>query len=222
MDKYPANVKSSGSAGPSDMRHRLIESAAGLLAQKGPGALTARNVASAAGTSTMSVYTYFGSMEHVVRGVVEEGFAMLERALIDVKPSDDAVCDVATQTAALVGFASEYAELYAVMFGTAPLGQFRLPPPSTDQRGRGQTLDRVAANLVRAIADGRLRHARATDVSFQWWSLAHGYAMLVTARYIDIEPGRGRVLEPSLAALFAGLGDDFDRATASVRKGLAA
>lgn len=203
------------------MRRRLVDAAAHLLAESGPGALSTRKVATAAGTSTMSVYTAFGSMEELVQGVVDEGFAMLERAFLDTETSDDPLRDVAAQTWAMVEFAGEYAELYAVMFGTAPLGQFRLPPPSTTQRGRSQTLDRVAANLGRAIEEGRLHDASPGDLSFQWWSLVHGYALLEAAGFAAREPGRRRVLVPGLVALFVGLGDDPERAGTSVGSGLA-
>lgn len=222
MDKYPVDVKPVASGERGDMRRRLVDAAAHLLAEGGPGSLSTRKVATAAGTSTMSVYTHFGSMEGLVHGVVDEGFAMLERAFLDTSTTDDPLRDVAGQTRALVEFAREYAELYAVMFGTAPLGQFRLPPPSATQRGRRQTLDRVAANLARAVADGRLHDAAPADLSFRWWSLVHGYAMLETAGYAVPGPGRRRVLGPALAALFIGLGDDPRRAEASVRRGLAA
>jgi AcrR family transcriptional regulator len=72
------------------MGRRLVEAAAHVLAGSGPSALSARKVAAAAGTSTMSVYTCFGSMEVLVRAVVEEGFAMLERRLVEVEPTDAA------------------------------------------------------------------------------------------------------------------------------------
>jgi AcrR family transcriptional regulator len=204
------------------MGRRLVEAAAHVLAGSGPSALSARKVAAAAGTSTMSVYTCFGSMEVLVRAVVEEGFAMLERRLVEVEPTDDPVRDVAAQTAAYLAHAREYAELYAVMFGTAPLGQFRLPPPTEEQRGRTQTLDRIAANLGRAVEEGRLRRAAAGDLSFQWWSSVHGYALLETTGFIHADPGRSRVLEPVLVAFFVGRGDDLARAEASVGKGLQA
>lgn len=204
------------------MRRTLVDAAARLLAESGPGALSARKVAAAAGTSTMAVYTHFGSMESVVLAVVDEGFAMLERRFLEVEGTEDPIRDVAAQTAAYLAHASEYAELYAVMFGTTPLGQFRLPSPAQDQRGRTATLDRVGAHLGRAVREGRLAPARAADLSFQWWSLAHGYAMLEAAGFVAAEPGRARVLAPALIALFVGLGDDPVAAGTSVREGLAA
>ena len=46
-----------------------------------------------------------------------------------VDASDDPLVDVARQTAAYVTHARENAELYAVMFGTAPLGAYRPQHP---------------------------------------------------------------------------------------------
>lgn len=206
----------------SDMRRRLVEAAAELVADGGAATLTVRKVAAAAGTSTMAVYTHFGAMEPLVAAVVEEGFAMLERAFVAVERTDDPVRDVAAQTAAYLEFAADHSALYAVMFGTAPLGRFQLPAPTKDQRGRTETLDRVGANLERALGLGRVREDRPADLSFRWWSLAHGYAMLVTGGFVLDKRGRGRVLAPLLVAFFVGHGDDGDRARASVSDGLAA
>jgi AcrR family transcriptional regulator len=202
------------------MRRTLVDAAAHLVAESGPGALSARRVSAAAGTSTMSVYTHFGSMEQLVLAVVDEGFAMLERRFLEVQSTGDPLRDVAAQTAAYLAHAAEYAALYAVMFGTAPLGQFTPPPPSKDQRGRAATLDRVAANLGRAVESGRLGPGRPSELAFGWWSIVHGYAMLVAAGFVLDERGRERVLAPLLVGFFVGRGDDLTRAEASVGAGL--
>ncbi|MDO7869141.1 TetR/AcrR family transcriptional regulator [Nocardioides jiangxiensis] len=204
------------------MRRRLVEAAAELVAEGGAATLTVRKVAAAAGTSTMAVYTHFGAMEPLVAAVVEEGFAMLERAFLAVDLTDDPMRDVAALTAAYLEFASDHAALYSVMFGTAPLGRFTLPLPSTDQRGRRQTLDRVAASLERGLALARLRDGRAVDLSFQWWSLVHGYALLEATGFVVAGPGRSRVLVPGLTAFFIGHGDEPERARASVEAVLGA
>jgi AcrR family transcriptional regulator len=206
--------------GVRDLRRSLMTAAANLLAESGPAALTARKVATAAGTSTMSVYSRFGSMEVLVRAVVDEGFAVLERELLAVPTTEDPLRDVAAQTAAYLRFAGENAVLYAVMFGTVPLGRFRPVTPEELQTGRRETLDRIAANLGRAVEAGRFRPAPTADLAFIWWSAVHGYAMLESSGHIHAATGRVRILERLLAALFTGLGDDLDVATRSVRAGL--
>lgn len=91
------------------MRRRLTEAAARLAAAGGAGALSTRRVATEAGTSTMAVYTHFGSMEALVQAVVSEGFDRLEQRFLAVEPSDDPVRDVARLTAAYVDHARENA-----------------------------------------------------------------------------------------------------------------
>jgi AcrR family transcriptional regulator len=204
------------------MRRRLVEAAAALLAESGPAALTARKVATAAGTSTMSVYSHVGSMELLVRAVVEEGFRTLEQALLAVEPTDDPLRDVAAQTTAYLRHATSHPDLYAVMFGTFPLGPYRATDPADLKAGRRETLDRIGHNLVRAAAEGRIDKAPESDLAFTWWSAIHGYALLESSGHIHAEPGRVRVLGRLLTALFVGLGDDAERAGTSVREGLAA
>lgn len=206
--------------GPS-MRRALTEAAARLVAAGGAGALSARKVAREAETSTMAVYTHFGSMEALVSAVVAEGFARLEQRLVAVAASADPLADVAAQTAAYVAHARENAELYAVMFGSAPLGAYRPRSPQELTVGRRETLDRVGAALRRAVESGRLRDSGGTALSFRWWTLVHGYVMLETAGYLAAERGPGRVLGPLLVDLFVGEGDARDRAEASVRRALA-
>ena len=60
-----------------DVRRRLLDAAAQVLAEEGPSALTARRLTRDVGASTMAVYTHFGSMPALVREVVADGFARL-------------------------------------------------------------------------------------------------------------------------------------------------
>ena len=76
------------------MRRRLLESAAHLLGEEGPSALSARRLAAEAGTSTMAVYTHFGGMPALVRAVVAEGFRRLYERVGAVPLTDDPVHDL--------------------------------------------------------------------------------------------------------------------------------
>lgn len=203
------------------MRQRLTEAAARLAAAGGAGALSTRRVATEAGTSTMAVYTHFGSMEALVQAVVSEGFDRLEQRFLAVEPSDDPVRDVARLTAAYVDHARENAELYAVMFGLASLGSYRPVTPESLQVGRRETLDRVGAALARAVDAGRIRTATGSALSFRWWALVHGYVMLEGSGYVAPETGTERVLGPLLVDFLVGEGDDPARASASAAAGLA-
>lgn len=62
------------SASEPSVRDKLLHAAVGLLDEHGPDALQTRKVASAAGTSTMAVYTHFGGMRGLIAAVAEEGY----------------------------------------------------------------------------------------------------------------------------------------------------
>ncbi len=198
------------------MRQRLTAAAAQLVAAGEAASLSTRRVASVAGTSTMSVYTHFGSMEALARSVVEEGFARLEAHLTAVEPTADPVHDLARQTAAYVAHARENPELYAVMFATAPLAGYR-PATSEDLHvGRRETLDRVGATIDRAVAAGRFEAQRGSAPVFRWWTIVHGYVLLEGVGYLARARGPARVLGPLLVDFLVGQGDERPAAERSV------
>lgn len=203
-----------------EMRQRLVTAAANVLATQGVAGFTTRRVAAEAGASTMTVYTHFGSMEALIDAVVAEGFSLMEARLLAVKRTEDPLRDVTSQTLAYVEFAVEHRDLYGIMFGTVPLGRYQRTSPTQLQAGRAETLDRVGANLARAVDSGRLGHRRTSELAFMWWSLTHGYALLETSGHIDPGPGRPRILAGLLTALFTGLGDGEHAAKASVGSGI--
>lgn len=202
------------------MRERLITAAVAVLAEHGVGGFSARRVTSAANTSTMAVYTQFGSMESLVEAVVEVAFSRMETALAEVPATNDPLQDVSAQTLAYVDFATLNRDLYGVMFGTIPLGPYRRTTPSQLRTGRTQTLDRIGANLARAADGGRIAPRPMTDLAFIWWSTIHGYALLETTGHIRATPGRDRILAALLETLFIGLGDRPAGAKDSVTHGL--
>jgi AcrR family transcriptional regulator len=197
------------------VRVRLLEGAARLLAEEGPSALTLRRVATEADTSTMAVYTHFGSMPDLADAVVAEGFARLAALLAEVPRTDDAITDLAGLGRAYLVNARQNPHLYAVMFGTAALGRYR--PQTADERERGRyTFDEMVRTAGRAVEQGRLRPAEPLAIASQLWTAMHGYVMLDVGGYFG-EGGVERVLVPMLVSLLSGLGADPDAALASIR-----
>src|ERR1700761_1555958 len=78
---------------PRTVRDELLHAAVGLLDEHGPDALQTRKVASAAGTSTMAVYTHFGGMRSLIAEVAEEGWGQIDAAQ-SVPQTDDPVADL--------------------------------------------------------------------------------------------------------------------------------
>jgi AcrR family transcriptional regulator len=197
------------------VRVRLLEGAARLLAEEGPSALTLRRVATEADTSTMAVYTHFGSMADLADAVVAEGFSRLAALLAEVPRTDDAITDLAGLAHAYLANARQNPHLYAVMFGTAPLGKYR--PQTADERERGRyTFEEIVETSRRAVAQGRLRAAQPSAIASQLWTAMHGYVMLDVGGYFGAD-GIEHVLVPMFVSLLSGLGADPDTALASIK-----
>jgi AcrR family transcriptional regulator len=198
-----------------DMRTRLLDAAARLLAQEGPAALTTRRVAREAGTSSMAVYTQFGSMPQLVREIVREGFRRLADHLERAPAGEDAVADLGALAVAYREHAVESPQIYGVMFGTASLGGYSLT--TQDMVDGRYTLDRLSAATTRAIDQGRLS-GDAALIANRFWAATHGYVTLELAGYYDVSAGAlEAVLVPMLVALAVGHGDDPELAERSAR-----
>jgi AcrR family transcriptional regulator len=188
------------------VRARLVEAAAELLAGEGPAALSTRRLAREVGTSTMAVYTHFGGLPELVRAVVREGFARLGQHLDAVPETDDPLADLAALGEAYRANALANPHLYAVMFGSASLGGYRLHDDELDE-GR-YTFDVLVAATKRTIDAGIFRTGDPQDVAAQLWAATHGFVMLELAGYFDArrEPDAvDKVLHPMLAAVVTAL-----------------
>ena len=139
------------------MRLTLLEAAARLLSEDGPTSLTTRRVASEAGTSTMAVYTHFGSINDLVQAVVVEGFRRFGERLRAVPRTDDPLADLVGLSVAYRENALENRHLYTVMFGSASLGGYRRTSPDQLQIGC-DTFDQFTEVLQRAMDAGVIGH----------------------------------------------------------------
>ena len=191
-----------------------MEIGARLLAQEGPQALSTRRLAAEAGTSTMAVYTYFGGMSELVRSMVHEGYARLNKYLGSVAKTGDPVGDLARLGRAYRHNAQANPHLYAVMLGGSSLGGFSL---TAEDRQHGRyTLAAVVAAVQRCMEAGRFREADAVLVAHQMWSAMHGLVTLELGGYL-IEPYTADLCyEAQLVGLMVGAGDTLEAATTSV------
>jgi AcrR family transcriptional regulator len=154
----------------------------------------------------MAVYTHFGGLPELVRAVVREGFARLADHLGAVPETDDPLLDLAALGEAYRANALDNPNLYAVMFGTASLGGYRL---HDDELAEGRyTFDMLVAATQRTIDAGIFRPADAEAIAGQLWSAVHGYVMLELAGHFaaDREPHAvDEVLNPMLTGIIAAL-----------------
>lgn len=137
-----------------ELRQAILRSAVGVLERGGPPALTARDVATAAGTSTAALYELFGGKAGLVRAVFYRGFRLLLDRLASVPTSDDPRADLVAVLAASRAFASDHPVLFDVMY-TRPFAEFE--PDADDRRTAGAVyrlvVDRVERWLAAAGSD---------------------------------------------------------------------
>jgi AcrR family transcriptional regulator len=187
-----------------EVRQRLVETAARLLADEGPAALSTRRLAQEVGTSTMAVYTHFGGLPQLVRAVVSEGFTRLAEHMAAVPETDDPLADLARLGEAYRANAHDNPHLYAVMFGSASLGGYRL---TREELAEGRyTFDVLVAGTQRVMDAGIWTPGDAEAVAGQLWASLHGFVMLELAGYYDGDPdAEQRVLLPMMANLAIAL-----------------
>lgn len=174
-----SSMSSAAAPDASDARRRLVEEAARILDEQGPSALSVRRLATEAGTSTMGVYTHFGSMGAVVDAVATEGFHRLIARVAAVERTDDPGADLLATASAYRENALENPHLYAVMFGAVSVRGLGGVGP--DAEVAYAAFRQLVTVVERAMDEGPLRRDDPKAVAAQWWSALHGYMMLELA-----------------------------------------
>ena len=167
---YPAAMVQLDSVGST-----LLKAASDLLATEGPSALTVRRIATAAGVSTMNVYSRFGGKDGVVEHLFVEGFSRLGEAMNAGQASGDSIADIRVCGLAYRRFAIEHQTLYSVMFDRV-VPDFQ--PSLEAQVLAGSTLQLLATRLQRAMAAGTLRPADPLRTAALVWATCHGVVSL--------------------------------------------
>ena len=148
----------------------------------------------------MAVYTHFGGMPALVREVAAEGFRRLIARVAEVEPGDDPVDDLRRMAEAYRANALANRHLYAVMFGSASLGGYRLH--EADLEVGAAAFQQLVDGVARAVDAGALRADDPAAVAGQFWAALHGYTMLELAgmQHVVADP-EDRLLWPMLGHL---------------------
>jgi AcrR family transcriptional regulator len=200
---------------------RLIQATIGLLAEQGPSAIKARTVASAAGLSTMVVYSRFGGIPELTGAVIDHGFKELENAFAQLPVTDDPIADLAVQALTCRRVARQNPHLYDLMFGLSTRATYRpLTDPGIRLSGRSRTFraayGHVAEACERLVSAGRVAPQDAEVIAAQLWSFVHGFITLELAEtFAGFDDPVRQLLLPMGVNLFVGLGDTRERALAS-------
>ncbi|MFE9461069.1 TetR/AcrR family transcriptional regulator [Streptomyces californicus] len=204
---------------PSEVRRRLLNEAARVLSEGGPAALSARRLAKEAETSTMAVYTHFGSMPELVRALTREGFDRFLVRVEAVPRNDDPVAELAELCGVYQAFARAERDVYAVLFGGSTLLGFTL---TDEDRAMGVAVLRHPRDAIRrCIAAGRFRRNADPDLLVrQLFCQMHGLAQLDHVGYLVGVHGPDRVLAAMIHDFAVAAGDPAGAAKRSVAAGL--
>lgn len=155
---------------------RLLEIASQVISTSGAAALTVRDVAHRAGTSTSAVYALFGSRDALVAAVGDEAFRRFAAHLGAVPRTRDPRADLLALGAVYRESAVGDPHLYRVMFdvsGTGARGDDDDAPPIA--RPPFTVLrDAVLRVLVDAGLDRSEADADALERALVLWGFVHG------------------------------------------------
>ena len=184
---------------------RSSASAARLLAEEGPDALSVRRVAAEAGVSAMGVYSRFGGKQGLVEALFLDGFHRLQHVLATVPRSADPVEDLLEGSRALPPLRPRVAgglrhHVQPGHPGVRALGTVQA------RRRRAPSACSSRPSAVRSTA-GALRPGDPLDIAEGIWATCHGLVSLELAG-MGFVADREAHFETTNAALLRGLRAD--------------
>lgn len=165
-----------------DLTRRMIDEGARLLAEKGPGGLSLRKLATVCGTSTMAVYTRFGDKPRLLAAMHREGFRRLGDRLRVT--SADPLLALTELGRAYRLAAIESRHLYGLMFGTLPPG---FVPGEDDAEAAAATYSPLVDGVRTAAAAGVLV-GEPERIALHLWVVAHGMISLEISGQLPLPP----------------------------------
>lgn len=206
------------------VRETLIAAGVRLLERDGLPALSARSVATEAGTSTMALYSHVGGMTGLLDAIAADAFLRFTQALTEVAQTDDPVADFLAMGLAYHEFALANPQLYQLIFGTsgpASLKAYRsditVSGSATNRAEWAASFGALHSAVHRMMSAGRIRDDDELAVAGRLWSINHGAVMLEMAGFFGHEGhGLTQILGPLIIDTLVGMGDDRDAATRSL------
>ena len=179
-----ATVNTAPPGAGDDLTSRLIDEAGRLLLEHGVGGLSLRKLATAAGKSTMSVYTRFGGKQQLLAAMYRQGFDRLGAALEDAsRAGGDPLLVLAGIGSAYRRAALASPTLYGLMFGPPPPGF----EPSPDDAAAARATYRALVDAVQACVDARSLTGHPEQIALHLWAVVHGMVGLELAGQLPLD-----------------------------------
>jgi AcrR family transcriptional regulator len=170
---------------------RLVDATLQLLRDEIPTDLTVRRIAAAAGTTTMAVYTGFGSRDRLLDAVYARGFEQLGERMAPAARLADPAEAVLELLGAYRMFALANAGLYGLLFERVLPGF----DPSPEVRGTAldTTFGLLASQTERLLGDDPPDDG-SSRLAYTLWAITHGLVSLELSH-----ASRGPLAHPVLA-----------------------
>lgn len=163
------------------LRDEIVDAATMLLQTCPAEMITLRAIARATGVTAPSIYRHFDSVDGILRAVIEETFAQLEKTLraATVSTGADGVWDVSR---AYLAFAQDHPEQYRLLFGGAWNAADIAPDALDERRERArigiETLQVLIDAIAAAVAKGSSASTDPSSDAVALWIALHGLASL--------------------------------------------
>lgn len=156
-----------------DFRDRLCIAAERLFAEKGPEAVTMRQLAAELGVSPMTPYRYFKDKDDILAAVRTNGFTRFAEALEKARDSGKGT----SVGEAYVAFAFEHPDTYKLMFDLNQPNDGSYPElVAAGQRAH----DNMSAWVKDRIAAGKMT-GDPQQIGAMFWAATHGIIVLEMA-----------------------------------------
>lgn len=184
-----------------DFRERLCAAAERLFAERGPDAVTMRQLASELGVSPMTPYRYFQDKNDILAAVRANGFNRFAEALEQARAAGaNPRAKGAAVGEAYVNFALEHPHTYKLMFDLNQPDEGEYPELVEAGRRARETMSAYVKDL---IADGVMA-GDPEQIGLMFWAACHGAVVLELAG--KLPPGSARELHHAMGqAMSRGL-----------------
>lgn len=209
-ESVPRDVSTTKELGA--LRQDLLDAAMRVLREQGALHLTLRRVADTARTSTMGIYTCFGSRTGLLEAIYQYGFKILHEAMTtSLNGHVDPQARIMAVARGYREFALADPALYALMF-ERPLPDF---DPSPEQRNAALrlTFDLLTQATTAAEETGLIRQGDPVRAAYLVWTTIHGIVSIeltcslrtpLPGWFLNSREEGERVLTDGVQALLSG------------------
>ena len=182
-----------------DFRERLCDAAEKLFAEKGPDAVTMRQLASELGVSPMTPYRYFADKEDILAAVRTNGFnrfaGSLESALANTQGSAKAKSSAVGE--AYLNFAFAHPQTYKLMFDLNQPHEEDYP----ELVAAASRANAMRSAYIKGLVEAGVMEGDPEEIGRMYWAATHGAVTLELAG--KLPRGMARIINRQLGHTLA-------------------